>query len=251
MSRTHYLARVMSSGDLATAPPPPYRDTYPVLLCDGSGLELPLQPFPNEQMAIALLMSNQTPFAVEAHLVPLLVGLARRFAPEAIVGIPTLGLDYARLVAQQLGFADYVALGNSRKFWYSDRLAVPVVSVTSPDATKSLYLDPALVERIAGKRTLIVDDVINTGGTAIAAIQLLTRAGANGVGLVVTLTEGYAWKTALDQQVPGWSERVKGVGHIPLFQPADQTGAQDGAQGNVQSDNQQGDRLWVPIPDTL
>lgn len=239
MSRTHYHARIMTPDGLPTMPLPPYQDTYPVLLCDGSWLELPLQPLPDHRMAIALLMSNQTPFVVESHLVPLLADLARKFEPDVIVGIPTLGLDYARRVAQQLGFSDYVALGNSRKFWYSDRLSVPVVSVTSPGANKSLYLDPALVDRVAGKRALIVDDVINTGGTAIASLQLLTLAEANVVGLVVVLTEGHAWKTALDQQIPNGSAQVKRLGHIPLFQPADLVG------------NWSSDRGWVPVPNTL
>jgi hypothetical protein len=40
-------------------------------------------------------LSNQTPFTVEQALAPLLSELADGFAPEAIVGIPTLGLDYA------------------------------------------------------------------------------------------------------------------------------------------------------------
>ncbi|MBE9079201.1 hypothetical protein IQ241_18170 [Romeria aff. gracilis LEGE 07310] len=83
-------------------------------------------------MAIALLMSNQTPFEVEQGLTPLLTELAREAAPEAIVGVPTLGLDYARQVARSLNFPHYVALGNSRKFWYDDSLSVPVESVTSP-----------------------------------------------------------------------------------------------------------------------
>lgn len=45
-----------------------------------------------------------------------------------------------------------------------------VVSVTSPGAQKSLYIDLGLSSRVAGKRAVVVDDVINTGGTAVAAI---------------------------------------------------------------------------------
>lgn len=74
--------------------------------------------------SIALLMSNQTPFAVEAALGSLLTELAQSFNPEVIVGVPTLELDYARLVALKLSFSDYVALGNSRKFWYDDALSI-------------------------------------------------------------------------------------------------------------------------------
>jgi hypothetical protein len=90
-----------------------------------------LQPLPGGEQAIALLMSNQTPFVVEQELSLLLTKLAAEFSAEVIVGMPTHGLDYARIVAHNLGFSEYVALGNSRKFWYSDELSVPVRSVTS------------------------------------------------------------------------------------------------------------------------
>jgi adenine/guanine phosphoribosyltransferase-like PRPP-binding protein len=128
-----------------------------------------------------------------------------------------LGLDYARIVARDLGFADYVALGNSRKFWYSDALSVPVHSATSPGANKRLYLDPMLVERLAGKRALIVDDVINTGGSAAAAIQLLQSAGAQVLGVCVVLIEGETWRNTLLRFGPDWPARVRGLGQIPLF----------------------------------
>jgi adenine/guanine phosphoribosyltransferase-like PRPP-binding protein len=216
MPRTNYHVSI-------TPPPgreatPPYRDYYPVTLRNGAQLNLPLQPLPGGEQAIALLMSNQTPFEVEKDLGSLLSELAAEFTAEVIVGIPTLGLDYARLVARDLGFPDYVALGNSRKFWYSDTLSVPVHSVTSPGANKRLYLDPMLVERVAGKRALIVDDVINTGGSAAAAIELLQIAAAEVVGLCVVLIEGEAWHEALTVFAPDWPDRVRGLGRIPIFQ---------------------------------
>jgi adenine/guanine phosphoribosyltransferase-like PRPP-binding protein len=194
-----------------------YRDYYPVALCNGAQLKLPLQPLPDGQRAIALLMSNQTSFEVEQQLGSLLSKVAAESSPEVIAGIPTLGLDYARIVARDLGFGEYVALGNSRKFWYSDALSVPVRSITSPGANKSLYLDPMLVERVRGKRTLIVDDVINTGGSAAAAIELLQRAGAHLIGLCVVLIEGEAWRDALVAFAPDWPSRVRGLGRIPMF----------------------------------
>jgi adenine/guanine phosphoribosyltransferase-like PRPP-binding protein len=227
MSRTTYRVTLAPP----PAPPdakPPFGTEYPVVLTDGSVLRLPIQPLPGGEQAIALLMSNQTPFAVESGLAGLLTKLAATFAPEAITGIPTLGLDYARLVAKALGFPHYAPLGNSRKFWYSDELCVPVESVMSAGSKKNLYIDPTIVDRVAGKRVLVVDDVINTGGSAAAAIELLRRAGAQVVGLAVVLVEGAAWKPVLSALSPDWPERVKGIGKIPIFQR--------GADG------------WYPIP---
>jgi adenine/guanine phosphoribosyltransferase-like PRPP-binding protein len=213
MPRTNYHVWISEP----TGEPAPYQDYYPVTLCSGAQLNLPLQPLPGGERGIALLMSNQTPFEVERELGSLLSRLARECSPEVIVGIPTLGLDYARLVARDLGFADYVALGNSRKFWYSDALSVPVQSITSPGVDKRLYLDPMLLERVARKRVLIVDDVINTGGSAAAAIQLLQSAGAHLIGLCVVLIEGDAWRDVLTAFAADWPARVHSLGRIPLF----------------------------------
>jgi hypothetical protein len=115
-------------------PQPPYTDYCPITLCDGSQVDLPIEPLPGTDQAIVLLMSNQTPFVVEQKLATLLSEVVKEFNPEVAVGIPTMGLDYARLVAAHLGFSHYVALGNSRKFWYQEELSIPVTSITSPGA---------------------------------------------------------------------------------------------------------------------
>src|SRR5579871_5710190 len=90
--------------DPAAVPRAPYADYYPVPLGGGLQLNLPIEPLPGTAEAIVLLMSNQTPFVVEQALSRRLVALAEAFRPEVIVGVPTMGLDYARQVAQLLGF---------------------------------------------------------------------------------------------------------------------------------------------------
>jgi adenine/guanine phosphoribosyltransferase-like PRPP-binding protein len=123
-------------------------------------------------------------------------------------------------VARELGHPHYAALGLSRKFWYDEDLSEPMSSSTSPDQKKSIYLDPALLPRLKGQRVLLVDDVINTGMSASAAIRLLQRAGAEVVGLLVVLTEGHAWEAELRSLGAEWPDRVHALGHIPLFSPA-------------------------------
>jgi adenine/guanine phosphoribosyltransferase-like PRPP-binding protein len=101
--------------------------------------------------------------------------LVRPLEPEVIVGLPTLGLVYAPGVAHRLDLSHYVPLGSSRKYWYEDEPSVPVRSITSPQAGRRLFLDPNLVARLQGRRTVIVDDVISTGQTARAALDLVKR----------------------------------------------------------------------------
>jgi adenine/guanine phosphoribosyltransferase-like PRPP-binding protein len=188
-----------------------------VKLSDGSRLCLPLTPLPGGDMAVALLMSNQTSFMVERKIVGRMIELARAAAPDAVVGIPTLGLTYARPVAEAIGLPDFVALGHSRKFWYDERLSEAVISSTSPDQSKRVYLDPALLERVRGKRVVIIDDVLNTGATMAAAMSLLQKAQARVVAIVVVLTEGWDWHRKLAGIDPAIPALVRALGHIPLF----------------------------------
>jgi adenine/guanine phosphoribosyltransferase-like PRPP-binding protein len=203
---------------------------YPVRLRDGCCLSLPLTPLPGGDKAVALLMSNQTSFRVEHNIVERMTELVRAAAPEAVVGIPTLGLTYARSVAEAIGLPDFVALGHSRKFWYDDALSEAMVSSTSPDHSKRIYLDPALLERVQGRRVVVVDDVLNTGGTMTAAIRLLRKARAEVISIVAVLTEGWQWYGALAQIDPALPRLVRVLGHIPIF------GRTDGG--------------WAPLPET-
>ena len=207
-----------------------FASSYPVRLGDGSHLVLPLKPLPMGDKAVALLMANQCSFEVERRVVERLEGLVRLAAPDAVVGIPTLGLTYASRVAEAIGLPDFVALGHSRKFWYDDALSEVSVSSTSPDQNKQVYLDPALLRRVYERRVVIVDDVLNTGGTMTGAVRLLQRAGAEVVAVVAVLTEGWDWHRALARIDVRLPESVRALGHIPLF-------------GRVSGG-------WAPLPDT-
>ena len=212
-----YRVRLYPPGVAWPAAGAGYTTTYPVSLRDGSCLELPLRALPGGTDAIALLMSNQTPFAVEEALAAVMTGMVRPLAPDMIVGVPTMGLDYARLVARSLGLPHYVALGLSRKFWYDPGWSEPTLSGTSPGQSKAIYLDPHLLDRVAGRRVVLIDDVINTGLTAAAALRLLKRAGASVEAVAAVLTEGQAWRQALAQVDAAAPGKVLALGHIPMF----------------------------------
>lgn len=222
-----YQARHLPQG----IPPSTPANRYAVRLTDGSHLELPLRALPSGDKSIALLMTNQCHFAVEDALTPLMTELAASFGADVVAAVPTMGLDYGRLVARGLGHPCYVAMGHSRKFWYDEALSETTTSSTSTQG-KKVYLDPALVARVQGQRVLLVDDVINTGVSAVSAIRLLQRAGAEVVGMLNVLSEGHAWRSVLNELGQGWDQRVKTLGHIPMFEA-------DGQGG------------WAPIAATL
>lgn len=218
-SLTSYSATIHSP-DYFQSPPTQthlWKKTYCVQIIDGNWLEIPLCALPGEQEAIALLMSNQCDFPIIEHLTTLMANQASSFAPDCIAAVPTMGLEYASRIAQKLGKPNFVAMGFSHKFWYKGQISEPVTSTTSPDQMKHLYLDPHLLSRIQGKRVVVVDDVINTGSSVLAAIRLLKRAGAHVVGTVIALTEGHTWKTTLTDPFIKGSSEIKAIGHIPIF----------------------------------
>ncbi len=190
-----------------------HRDFYPASLPDGRQLRLPIRILPGDGgRAVASLIVNQASFAVEDAVAEAMAALWRPAEAEVVLGVPTLGLALAGNLARRLGHGRMVALGTSRKFWYDDGLSEPLKSITSPGGGKSLYLDPRMLPLLAGRRVLLVDDVVSTGSSLAAALRLLERAGITPVGVAVAMEQGGRWRGVL----PG-PERVRGVLRSPLL----------------------------------
>jgi adenine/guanine phosphoribosyltransferase-like PRPP-binding protein len=208
---------------------PPYRFGYPVRLPCGRVLVLPLRRLPDGNRAVASLIANQASSTVIAVLAEHMAAQAAALDAQVVVGLPTLGLAFASLVAERLGQSRYVPLGYSRKFWYDDALSEPVTSITSPEVGKRLRLDGNLLPMIRGRRVVLVDDAVSTGATAVAAVRLVRKVGAEVVGMVVAMKQSRRWEDAVSSlTVP---LVVRAVYGCPLFE-RDETG-------------------WLPIADTL
>jgi adenine/guanine phosphoribosyltransferase-like PRPP-binding protein len=198
---------------------PPFRFGYPVRLPDSRVLVLPLRQLPDGDHAVASLIANQASQTVVTALADRMAMLVRESGAELVVGLPTLGLAFAALVAERLGHLRYVPLGYSRKFWYDDALSEPVHSITSPEAGKRLRLDPNLLPLLEGRRIVLVDDAISTGATAVAAMRLLARVGAGIACMAVAMKQTDRWETAM-ASLPG-SAPVRAVYGCPLFRRGD------------------------------
>ncbi|HET7888691.1 MAG TPA: phosphoribosyltransferase [Bradyrhizobium sp.] len=207
---------------------PPYRFGYPARLPCGRFLVLPLRRLPEGDRAVASLIANQAAHSVVAALAGHMATQARTLGAEIIVGLPTLGLAFAALVAERLGQPRYAPLGYSRKFWYDDTLCAPVSSITSPEPGKQLRLDPNLKPLIAGRRVVLVDDAISSGLTALAAVRLLQKTGAEVAGMVVAMKQTNRWEATLATLPTPLA--VRAAFGCPLFQ--------------------RGENGWIPLTET-
>ncbi len=114
---------------------------------------------------ITTLMSHGTGFAAALRL------LAERAGPtDLIAGIEARGFIFGGALAQLLG-RGFVPLRKRGK------LPVPTIGIdyALEYGTDRLELDPGAIGE--GRRVLLVDDLIATGGTALAAARLLREAG--------------------------------------------------------------------------
>ncbi len=141
--------------------------------------------------------------------------LAARLAPfdvEIVVSVATMGIPLAIEVTRSLGLNDYLILHKTPKIHLGEAIAEPVKSITT-GSQQRLRMDPARTHAVVGKRVALVDDVISTGGSAQAAMNLLRRVGADPVVIGSLVTEGAGWREALGAD----SGLVRSLGAIPIF----------------------------------
>lgn len=141
--------------------------------------------------------------------------LAERLAPfgaEIVVSVATMGIPLAIEVTRALGLDDYLILHKTPKIHLGDAIAEPVTSITT-GSPQQLRMDPARLHAAAGRRVAVVDDVISTGASLQAALNLLRRVGARPVVAGALLTEGAEWRRRLGPD----AELVQTLGAIPVF----------------------------------
>jgi adenine phosphoribosyltransferase len=100
----------------------------------------------------------------------------------------------------------YVVLRKSYKPYMGDALRAETLSITTGQP-QLLILDEKDRRLIAGKKVLILDDVISTGSTLQGMRMVMERAGATVTKEAAILTEGERSK---------W-ESIVSLGHLPLF----------------------------------
>jgi adenine/guanine phosphoribosyltransferase-like PRPP-binding protein len=205
-----------SAGDPDASDP----NRYVARFDDGRRLSLPVRPLGDGRRALASLIINQASFEVLDAIAADLAAKLTAFRPEIVVGLPTLGLTLASAVAQKLGHVRYVPLGTSRKFWYRDELSVPLSSVTTPDQQKRLYADPRMLPLLERRRIALIDDVVSSGASIAAGLQLMALCGVEPVVLGAAMLQSERWRERLNAMTPIWPSLMVGVFRTPLLSRA-------------------------------
>jgi len=94
-------------------------------------------------------------------------------------------------MARQSGRNEYFIVRKKKKAYMETVFEVDDISITT-EGTQKLYLEGKDAEAMKGKRILVIDDVISTGGSIKAVEHLVNEAGGIVVGRAAILAEGEA-----------------------------------------------------------
>ena len=118
-----------------------------------------------------------------------------KIAPEFdyMVAPEAKAIPLVHEMARQSGRNEYFLVRKAPKLYMDGVFEAVDHSITTVGEQK-LYMDGADAKKMKGKRVLILDDVISTGGSLAAVESLVDQAGGVVVGRMAILAEGDAAK---------------------------------------------------------
>ena len=148
---------------------------------------LPLCPISDELYIAAFVLFGDvelTERSAEALL---------KLAPEhdVMITAESKGIPLIHAMSRISGETRYVLARKSVKLYMKNVVKCVTRSITT-DAVQTLYIDGDDAEYMKGKRVLIVDDVISTGGSLHSLENLVEQSGGTIVGKMAILAEGDA-----------------------------------------------------------
>jgi len=153
------------------------------------------------QVSVALLnllgdteLTEAAAEAFTAHLPP---------NTEVLVTPEVKAVPLAHALSTRTGIP-YVVARKTEKPYMVGSVKKTVLSITT-GKPQELVIDGADIAKLRGKRVVIIDDVVSTGGTLRGLQQLLTEIGGKVVGTLAVFTEGDS------------RQDVIALGHLPLY----------------------------------
>ena len=118
-----------------------------------------------------------------------------KIAPEFdyMVAPEAKAIPLVHEMARQSGRNEYFLVRKKKKAYMNGVFEAVDRSITT-EGEQKLYMDGADAAKIRGRRILILDDVISTGGSLAAVESLVDQAGGQVAGRMAILAEGDAAK---------------------------------------------------------
>ena len=132
--------------------------------------------------------------------------LAKAPAFDIMVTAESKGIPLVHEMARQSGQNSYILARKAPKLYMKNVIKTEVKSITT-ERIQTLYIDQIDVDRMKGKRVLIVDDVISTGESLHALEVLVREAGGIIAGKMAILAEGDARNR----------DDIQFIQYLPLF----------------------------------
>ena len=170
---------------------------------EGVARELPLfEVAPDLRIAVFNLLGDTEIVEAAAR------GLAGRLDgvdAHVLVTAETKSVPLVYELARQLGLP-WVVLRKAYKPYMGETVSAETVSITTGHP-QTLHLDEKDRELVAGRRAVIVDDVVSTGSTLEGMRSVVAQAGGTVAAEAAVFTEGDERQT----------EGIVALGHLPLF----------------------------------
>ncbi|MGM9521018.1 MAG: phosphoribosyltransferase family protein [Oscillospiraceae bacterium] len=162
--------------------------TYKMTIA-GVDRDLPLCPINDKLMIAAFVIFG------DVELTCACAGELLKKAPEFdyMIAPEAKAIPLIHEMARQSGRNEYFVARKAPKL-YMDGVFEAVDKSITTEAEQKLYMDGADAKKMKGKRILILDDVISTGGSLHAVESLVNQAGGVIVGRMAVLAEGGASK---------------------------------------------------------
>jgi len=120
-----------------------------------------------------------------------LLKIAAEYDYDYMVAPEAKAIPLIHEMARQSGCGEYIVVRKKKKAYMQGVFEASDSSITT-EGDQKLFLDGADAQKIHGKRVLIIDDVISTGGSLAAVENLIRQAGAEIACKMAILAEGAA-----------------------------------------------------------
>lgn len=177
-------------------------EVYPIVI---AGVQRELRLFeikPGVRIAILnILGDTELVSAAAKALAPQVLAMK----PDILVTAEAKAIPLAHALSAETQLP-YVVLRKSYKPYMGDALQSETLSITT-GAPQTLFLDEKDRGAVAGKRVILLDDVISTGSTLQGMRLIMGKAGAEIIGEAAILTEGDRAQ---------WTN-ILALGHLPVW----------------------------------